>query len=66
MTDPERFHLTLTVDGRAVAEGWWADETVARGRWSAWVGDFGRPGARVTFVDREDGGRVVAAWPMEP
>ena len=62
MTDPERFHLTLTVDGRAVAEGWWADETVARAKHREWVGDFGRPAAHVTLVDDETG-EELAAWP---
>lgn len=61
----DRFHLTLTADGRPVAHGWWADEATARRRFTEWVGEHGRPGVRVTLVD-ETTGAVLTVWPEEP
>ena len=60
--NPERFHLVLTAGGRPVAQGWWKSEAVARGKFTEWVGDWGRPGARVTLTD-EDTGSVLTEWP---
>lgn len=60
--NPGRFHLVLTRDGRAAMHGWWDSETVARDRFRAWVGDWGRPGAAVTLVDEETGD-VLTSWP---
>ena len=61
--NPERFHLTLTSAGRAVAQGWWGSETVARAKFTEWVG---RPvaDARVTLVDEETG-ETLTTWPGE-
>lgn len=59
---PERFHLTLTSAGRAAAQGWWGSEAVARSKFTEWVGDWGRPGARVTLVDEETG-ETLDDWP---
>jgi len=61
---PERYHLALTVDGRPVAHGWWASEAVARDRHTEWVGDWGRPGARVVLVDTV-AGETLTTWPDE-
>ena len=58
-----RYHLTLT--GRVAAQGWWGSEAIARGKFTEWVGDWGRPGARVTLVDEETG-TVLTTWPEEP
>ncbi|UOB09100.1 hypothetical protein MQE23_08545 [Streptomyces sp. HP-A2021] len=63
--NPERYHLTLSRDGRPAMHGWWGRETVARDRFRDWVGDWGRSGARITLVD-EDTGTVLTAWPDEP
>jgi hypothetical protein len=59
---PARYHLTLTSAGRPVAHGWWGSEAVARGKFKTWVGDWGRPGARVTLVDEETGAELDS-WP---
>ncbi|MFI9824433.1 hypothetical protein ACIHFC_28875 [Streptomyces sp. NPDC052013] len=61
---PGRYHLTLVTAGRPVAHGWWASETVAWGKFTAWVGDWGRTGARITLTDEETG-VVLTAWPEE-
>ena len=67
MTDPERYRLTLYLHGRPAMDGWWGLEATARRKFAETVGQHGgRDGARIILVDREDGGRVVAAWPMEP
>ncbi|MFF8100212.1 hypothetical protein ACF07S_10610 [Streptomyces sp. NPDC016640] len=59
---PARFHLVLTVSGRPVAQGWWASEATARGKFAGWVGEWGKPEARVTLVD-EDTGETLTTWP---
>lgn len=61
----QRYHLTLIADGQPVAHGWWADEEVARRRFTEWVGEHGQPGVRVTLVDEETG-TVLTVWPEEP
>lgn len=61
----DRFRVTLTAAGRTVMRGWWASETVARGKFRDWIGEHGsRPGARITLVD-EEVGAVLATWPDE-
>jgi hypothetical protein len=60
----QRFHLALAVAGRPVAHGWWRSETVARGKFTAWIGAWGRPGARITLTDEETG-RLLTTWPEE-
>ena len=60
--NPERYHLTLTTAGRPMMQGWWGIETVARARFRDWVGDWGRPGARITLVDEETDA-VLTRWP---
>lgn len=59
---PDRYHLVLSLDGRPTMHGWWADETVARGRFTAWVGAYGKTGARITLTDEETG-TVLTEWP---
>ena len=67
VVNDERYRLTLYLHGRPVFDGWWALESTARRKFAETVGQYGgRDGARIVLVDREDGGRVVAAWPMEP
>ncbi|WP_409469043.1 hypothetical protein [Streptomyces sp. HC307] len=61
---PGRFHLTLTTAGRPAAHGWWGSEETARRKFASWVGDWGRPGARVTLVDEETG-ETLTTWPGE-
>ncbi|MFJ1657193.1 hypothetical protein [Streptomyces anthocyanicus] len=60
--DPERYHLVLLLDGRATMHGWWADEVVARGKFTEWVGAYGKAGARITLTDEETGA-VLTEWP---
>ncbi|AWT42534.1 MULTISPECIES: hypothetical protein [Streptomyces] len=64
MTSPGRYHLLLTTDGRPVQHGWWDSEPVARDKLKSWIGEWGRPGARITLTDEETG-RVLTTWPDE-
>jgi Zn/Cd-binding protein ZinT len=57
-----RYHLLLEDGGRPVQHGWWDDETVARRKLAAWVGEWGRLGVRVTLVDEETG-ETLDDWP---
>ncbi|WP_432053776.1 hypothetical protein [Streptomyces sp. bgisy022] len=57
-----RYRVTLVLDGRLVLRGWWGSEPIARRQFAALVGEYGRPGARVTLTD-EDTGRVLTEWP---
>ncbi|MFJ3283662.1 hypothetical protein ACIPMW_00100 [Streptomyces sp. NPDC086669] len=59
---PDRYHLTVT--GHVAAHGWWGSETVARAKMTEWIGDWGRPGARITLTDQETG-TVLTTWPDE-
>lgn len=60
---PDRYHLTLTADGRPVMHGWWGSETVARSQYATWIGSWGElPDARVTLTD-EEAGETLADWP---
>ncbi|MFJ4785175.1 hypothetical protein [Streptomyces sp. NPDC088794] len=59
---PDRYHLTLTADGRPAMHGWWADETVARSKHGRWIGVYGRPGFHITLVD-ETTGETLTEWP---
>lgn len=62
----ERYHLTLTVDGRLVMQGWWGVRAVADRKFASWVGEHGsETGARITLVD-EDAGATLTTWPDEP
>lgn len=64
VTTSDRYHLTLTVDGRPVMRGWWAAESTARDQLRSWVGEHGLPGARIVLVDEETRD-VLAVWPDE-
>lgn len=58
-----RYRVTVTVEGQPLLQGWWADGTVARRKFTAWIGEHGdRPGARVTLTDEETGA-VLTEWP---
>lgn len=59
-----RFHLTLTTAGRPVMHGWWGSEAIARGKFTRWVGDWGRDGVHIALVD-EATGETLEAWPEE-
>lgn len=60
----ERFHVTLAFDGRPAMHGWWAVRATADAKFTEWVGDYGRPGVRVTLVDEETGA-LLTVWPEE-
>lgn len=62
MTDPNRFHLTLTAAGRPAMHGWWGSEVTARGKLATWIGSWGAPGVTITLVDEETG-TVLEEWP---
>jgi hypothetical protein len=57
-----RYHLTLTVGGRPVMHGWWEKEATGRRKLTTWVGEQGRPGARIALVDEETG-KTLDEWP---
>ena len=59
-----RYHLTLTLDGQPAMHGWWASEKTARRQFTAWIGERGRPGARIVLIDEETG-ETLAAWPKK-
>lgn len=59
---PGRYQLSLVVDGRTVADGWWDRRKTADGRMTDWIGLHGRAGARLTLVDTETGARI-RSWP---
>ncbi|MFF7881080.1 hypothetical protein ACH40F_07615 [Streptomyces sp. NPDC020794] len=61
--DDERYHLTLTLDGRPAMQGWWGSEATARRHYSAWIGERGSmPGVRIVLVDEETG-EELTSWP---
>ncbi|MFJ8348976.1 hypothetical protein ACIQ9J_21970 [Streptomyces sp. NPDC094153] len=62
---PERYHVTLTTDGRPAMHGWWGSEATARQQFASWIGDYGRPGAHVTLTD-EHAGVTLTTWPEGP
>jgi len=63
VTNPERFHLTLTSAGRPVMHGWWANEETPRGMLPVWVGGWSElPDARIALVD-EATGETLTTWP---
>jgi hypothetical protein len=61
-TDPGRYHLLLSLNGRPAMHGWWDDEATARRQCTGWIGARGRPGARITLVNEETG-TLLAEWP---
>ncbi|MGW7821944.1 hypothetical protein ACWGLF_28340 [Streptomyces puniciscabiei] len=65
MTSPGRYHLLLTAAGQPVQHGWWQAEVTARQKFTAWVGDWGRPGAHITLTDEETGD-ALTTWPKGP
>lgn len=62
MTD--RYHLLLALDSRPAMHGWWNAEPTARRQYGVWIGERGRPGARITLTDTVDG-TTLAVWPDE-
>jgi hypothetical protein len=61
--NPDRYHLTLTANGRPMMHGWWAREATARSQVAVWVGSWGElPGARITLRDEETGA-TLTTWP---
>lgn len=62
----DRFHLTLTIDGKPARHGWWGNPHVADDKFRDWVSECtGRAGSHVTLVD-EATGTLVQQWPQEP
>lgn len=62
MTSPGRYHLLLANGGSPTQHGWWESEATARVKFTEWVGDWGKPGARVVLVNEETG-ETLAQWP---
>jgi len=63
--DDQRYHLTLTLDGRQAMNGWWGSEATARRQFTSWIGGRGSmPGVRIVLVDEETG-TVLTTWPVE-
>ncbi|WP_406170412.1 hypothetical protein OIE52_39515 [Streptomyces canus] len=63
--NPDRYHLTLLVNGEPAMQGWWPLESTARDQLPVWVGSWGSlPDARITLVDEETG-TVLTTWPDE-
>ncbi|WP_326790545.1 hypothetical protein [Streptomyces sp. NBC_00151] len=62
MTDLGRYHLLLSLDGRPTMHGWWKSEATARKQCTGWIGERGRPGARITLID-EAAGTLLTEWP---
>jgi hypothetical protein len=63
VTDPAgRYRVTLTIDGRETAIGWWNLRATAERKFSGWVGEYGRDGSSITVVDTETG-EEVKSWP---
>ncbi|MFF9496497.1 hypothetical protein [Streptomyces flaveolus] len=61
-----RYRVTVTIDGRQMLRGWWRDESVARRKFTKWVGEHGdRPHARITLTDEETGA-TLTQWPDTP
>lgn len=61
----DRYHLTLTLDGRPAMQGWWPREETGRRQFASWVGERGdMPGVRIVLVDEETG-ETLAVWPKE-
>ena len=61
--DPhDRFHLIFDAGEYPCMQGWWADRAEAEAKFKAWVGEHGRPGARITLVD-EVTGTTLTTWP---
>lgn len=59
----DRYHLQLTVDGRPVMHGWWAQHATADRKMAAWIGEYGSlDGARITLTDEEQD-QELASWP---
>ncbi|MBL1110408.1 hypothetical protein JK361_38660 [Streptomyces sp. 5-8] len=57
--------LLLTSLGQPVRHGSWNKESVARGKLSRWVGEYGTmPAGRITPPD-EATGTVMQVWPQE-
>lgn len=61
-SNPSRYHLLLFLDGRPAQHGWWGSEATARRKFKSWIGEHGRPGARITLVDEETG-TLLTEWP---
>ncbi|MFE1949987.1 hypothetical protein ACFW9D_05895 [Streptomyces sp. NPDC059524] len=57
-----RYRLTLTIDGRPVANGWWSRLETAESKFTSWVGTYGSDGARIELVDTTTG-QTVRSWP---
>jgi len=63
--DDQRYHLTLTLDGRPAMNGWWASEKTARRQFTTWIGERGSmPGVRIVLTDEATGERLTT-WPDE-
>lgn len=61
--DDQRYHLTLTTQGKPVMHGWWGDLATAERKYRSWIGEHSSiDGIRVTLIDEQEQ-RVLASWP---
>lgn len=65
MHTPDRYHLTLTADGRPAMQGWWSVRATVDRKFREWIGEQGsKPGARIVLVDTVTG-ETLTTWPDE-
>jgi hypothetical protein len=59
---PGRYRVSLTLDNTHIADGWWNSRATAEKKFTSWVGEQGRDGARIELIDTKTN-EVLKAWP---
>ncbi|MGY0023730.1 hypothetical protein ACVHNB_32770 [Streptomyces sp. YJ-C3] len=62
---PGRYHLTLTIDGKRIADGWWDDPDIADGKFTSFRREHvDNAGAHVLLTEWDDGKEwTLREWP---